>query len=177
MRNFIAIHSPERMKAYIHTLLLELKRINPLANITYVEPSILHCTLLFLGEVEEDTLDSLSNDIEEQLDFKPFDIELARYVCLPNCDDPQTVAIELKQSAELSRIHTVLKDIALSHKIHVPQRAFKPHITLGRIKDFSKNLKIGKQLVPQTFTVNSIDLMASTLTMNGPHYTLIKAFA
>jgi 2'-5' RNA ligase len=54
-------------------------------------------------------------------------------------------------------------------------RLFKPHLTIGRVKEFSGY--DDKAVDKLTFKVDSFYLMKSELTSKGPVYTVVKGFS
>jgi len=134
----------------------------------------MHFTEQFLGEVSED-MGRIISDALSSLDFSPLPISFASIGVFPKPNFPRVIWIgtndgvnELEKQAEL--IRSMLSQLGFS-----PDKIFKPHVTIFRVKnkieDMSDKLEkfssyyIGKQ------TVSEIKLKKSELTPNGPIYT------
>jgi len=139
-----------------------------------VELHNMHFTVQFLGEVSEEMIRKISDTLNS-IEFSTFSISFASIGVFPNPNSPRVIWIgandgvnELEKLAET--IHTKLSHLGFS-----PDKKFKPHVTIFRIKNkiegMSSKLEkfssyyFGKQ------TVSEIKLKKSELTPNGPVYT------
>jgi len=139
-----------------------------------VELHNMHFTVQFLGEVSEEMIGKIS-DALNSIEFSAFSISFASVGVFPKPNFPRVIWIgvtdgvnELEKLAEM--IRSKLSDIGFS-----PDKKFKPHVTIFRIKnkieDLSSKLEkfsscsFGKQLISE------IKLKKSELTPNGPIYT------
>ena len=170
MRIFVAIEvSDKDVLNSIHKIQTELNiKAKP------VELHNMHFTVQFLGEVSEEMVGKIS-DALNSIEFSSFSISFANIGVFPKPNSPRVIWIgtddgfnELEKLAEM--IRSKLSDIGFS-----PDKKFKPHVTIFRVKnkieDLSSKLEkfsscyFGKQLVSE------IKLKKSELTPNGPIYT------
>jgi len=170
MRTFVAIEvSDKDVLNSIHKIQTELNiKAKP------VELHNMHFTVQFLGEVSEEMIGKIS-DALNSIEFSAFSITFASIGVFPNPNFPRVIWIgtddgvnELEKLAEM--IRSKLSDIGFS-----PDKKFKPHVTIFRVKnkieDLSSKLEkfsscsFGKQLISE------IKLKKSELTPNGPIYT------
>jgi len=170
MRTFVAIEvSDKDVLNSIHKIQTELNiKAKP------VELHNMHFTVQFLGEVSEEMVGKIS-DALNSIEFSAFSITFASIGVFPNPNSPRVIWIgvtdginELEKLAEM--IRSKLSDIGFS-----PDKKFKPHVTIFRVKnkieDLSSKLEkfsscsFGKQIVSE------IKLKKSELTPNGPIYT------
>jgi len=170
MRTFVAIEvSNKDVLNSIHKIQTELNiKAKP------VELHNMHFTVQFLGEVSEEMIEKIS-DVLNSIDFSAFSISFAGIGVFPIPNSPRVIWIgtddginELEKLAEM--ICSKLSDIGFS-----PDKKFKPHVTIFRVKnkieDLSSKLEkfsscsFGKQLISE------IKLKKSELTPNGPIYT------
>jgi len=170
MRTFVAIEVNNKdVLNSIHKIQTELNiKAKP------VELHNMHFTVQFLGEVSEEMIGKIS-DALNSIEFSAFSISFANIGVFPKPNSPRVIWIgvtdginELEKLAEM--IHSKLSDIGFS-----PDKKFKPHVTILRVKnkigDLSSKLEkfssysFGKQLVSE------IKLKKSELTPNGPIYT------
>ena len=170
MRTFVAIEVNNKdVLNSIHKIQTELNiKAKP------VELHNMHFTVQFLGEVSEEMIGKIS-DALNSIEFSAFSISFASIGVFPNPNSPRVIWIgtddgvnELEKLAEMIRSN-------LSHLGFSPDKKFKPHVTIFRVKnkieDLSSKLEkfssysFGKQLVSE------IKLKKSELTPNGPIYT------
>ena len=170
MRAFVAIEvSNKDVLNSIHKIQTELNiKAKP------VELHNMHFTVQFLGEISEEMVRKIS-DALNSIKFSAFSISFTSIGVFPNPNSPRVIWIgandgvnELEKLAEMIRLK--LSQIGFS-----PDKKFKPHITIFRVKnkieDLSNKLEkfsscsFGKQLVSE------IKLKKSELTYQGPIYT------
>jgi 2'-5' RNA ligase len=170
MRTFVAIEvSDKNVLNYIHKIQTELNiKAKP------VELHNMHFTVQFLGEVSEEIIGKIS-DVLNSIEFSAFSITFGSIGVFPKPNSPRVIWIgvtdginELEKLAEM--ICSKLSDIGFS-----PDKKFKPHVTIFRVKNKIEDLpsrlekfsscSFGKQLVSE------IKLKKSELTYQGPIYT------
>jgi len=170
MRIFVAIEvSDKDVLNSIHKIQTELNiKAKP------VKLHNMHFTVQFLGEVSEEMIGKISGALNS-IEFSAFSITFGSIGVFPKPNSPRIIWIgvtdginELEKLAEM--IRSKLSDIGFS-----PDKKFKPHVTIFRVKnkieDLSNKLEkfsscsFGKQLVSE------IKLKKSELTYQGPIYT------
>ena len=170
MRAFVAIEVNNKdVLNSIHKIPAELNiKAKP------VELHNMHFTVQFLGEVSEDMVRKIS-DVLNSIEFSAFSITFGSIGVFPKPNSPRVIWIgvtdgvnELEKLAEM--IRSKLSDIGFS-----PDKKFKPHVTIFRVKNKIEDLpsrlekfsscSFGKQLVSE------IKLKKSELTYQGPVYT------
>lgn len=170
MRTFVAIEVNNKdVLNSIHKIQTELNiKAKP------VELHNMHFTVQFLGEVSEETIGKIS-DALNSIEFSAFSISFATIGVFPKPNFPRVIWIgtndgvnELEELAEM--IRSKLSDIGFS-----PDKKFKPHVTIFRVKNKIEDLpsklekfsscSFGKQLISE------IKLKKSELTYQGPIYT------
>jgi 2'-5' RNA ligase len=174
MRSFIAINRHAEIKEYLHCLTLDLQKQNPQVKVKWVEKHNLHLTLFFLGQVNQEHLDQLAAGIKSQLSFEPFTLTTKQLGTFPPNREPRVLKISLIGNHDLQNICDIIKNQLIKSKLRVEDRPFSPHITLGRIKQRVNNYKLIKDIKAVEFQVDSIDVMASNLTADGPQYSIIS---
>jgi 2'-5' RNA ligase len=139
-----------------------------------VEPQNMHFTLLFLGEISEDMVQRVQNELET-IQFDSFDISFEGVSAFPKPKFPRVVWIGVKNGAE--NLVELAKNI---EKKLLPlgfksDKEFKPHITIFRIKnkigDITNELEkhSGEKFGSQK--ISAIKFKKSVLTPNGPIYS------
>ena len=139
-----------------------------------VELHNMHFTVQFLGEVSEEMIGKISAALNS-IEFSSFSISFASIGVFPKPNSPRVIWIgtndgvnELEKLAEM--IHLKLSQLGFS-----PDKKFKPHVTIFRVKNKIEGLadklekyssySFGKQ------EISEIKLKKSELTPNGPIYT------
>ena len=170
MRTFVAIEvSDKDVLNSIHKIQTELNiKAKP------VELHNMHFTVQFLGEVSEEVVGKIS-DALNSIEFSSFSISFASIGVFPNPNSPRVIWIGTDDGVnELEKLAEMIRS-KLSHLGFSPDKKFKPHVTIFRVKnkieDLSSKLEkfsscsFGKQLVSE------IKLKKSELTSTGPIYT------
>jgi len=139
-----------------------------------VEPHNMHFTVQFLGEVPEEMVRKISSELSS-LEFTPFSVSFVGVGVFPKSSSPRVIWIgtnegvgELEKLAEM--IHMKLSQLGFQ-----PDKKFKPHVTIFRVKKKIENVSnelqkfsthsFGKQVISE------VKLKKSELTPNGPIYT------
>jgi 2'-5' RNA ligase len=181
IRSFIAIELPPAVKQELITLEGVLKKRSPQV-VRWVDPQGIHLTLKFLGDVASDRIDEINMAIDEATQgLSPFRLELQEVGAFPNLDRVQVVWVGAK--GELDKLAYLQKQIeSNTEQLGFPreERAFTPHLTLGRVRNYTSpddRKKLGQILAQTTFVssqviaVDSVNLMNSQLTNSGAIYT------
>jgi len=170
MRCFFSIEIPEKIKDEVIKSQLEVKCDSKL-----VKKEQLHLTLLFLGEVEKEKIEALSEKLS-QFKFPSFEVQLKNAGAFPSEKNPRVFWIGV-ESSEIKKLHDQLKKTVNSLGIETENREFKPHLTLGRVKE-KCNLKKWVEQNTKTFgsfNADSFFLKQSVFDKNGVAYeTLAK---
>lgn len=181
MRLFIAIEIPDAIKAELTKLQTELRRAG--ADVGWTKPENIHLTLRFLGEVGEWQLDDLKRlCTETAAEFQPFTLRLKDTGYFPNFRQPRVLWVGLAgEIGTAEELQERLEERLISIGFVQQDKAFKPHLTIGRVKS-AKNVKplVAKvemySLPEMAFEVGEIVLMKSDLHPAGALYTpMIKA--
>lgn len=146
--------------------------------IKWVEPENWHLTWLFLGDVDPDALPDIQGRVKGALAGKaPVQTRLLGPVFRPNARKPSTLVCDIEKTPELDAIARALREALPEYP---SDRAFKPHLTLGRIKD-SRNNSGGELALPdhlpelQTdWRIDGVQLIQSHLTPQGPDYKTLE---
>jgi len=170
MRAFVAIEVNNKdVLNSIHKIQAELNiKAKP------VELYNMHFTVQFLGEVSDEMIGKIS-DALNSIEFSVFSISFASIGVFPKPNFPRVIWIGTDDGInELEKLAEMIRS-KLSHLGFSPDKKFKPHVTIFRVKnkieDLSSKLEkfsscsFGKQLVSE------IKLKKSELTSTGPIYT------
>ncbi|BEQ14028.1 RNA 2',3'-cyclic phosphodiesterase [Desulfoferula mesophila] len=182
MRSFIALEMPNQVKDFAAGLIRELKPTG--ADVKWVEPVNLHLTLKFLGEVDPGATADIITAVERACAGRP-PLELAAQGCgaFPGPRAPKVVWLGLAGDIEpLAGLARAIEAALMPLGFEPEQRAFKPHLTLGRVRrprrgskapstaPLSRALAGMATVAGPVFQAAGVALMKSTLTGSGPIY-------
>ncbi len=149
------------------------------ADAKLVEPTNIHITLMFLGEISREDVGKVQH-VMEKLEFKAFEVELKGVGAFPNLSRINVVWIGIqKGTTELTRIFSELEPEVRGIGIRLDSRGFSPHLTIARIRTGRNKEKLASMVSEArnrefgTITVDSIKLKKSVLTPKGPIYSTI----
>ena len=170
MRTFVAIEVNN------NNVLDSIQQIQSKLNIKAkpVELHNMHFTVQFLGEVSEEMIRKIY-DALNSIEFSVFSITFAGIGAFPKPNSPRVIWVGVNDGInELEKLVEMIRS-KLSHLGFSPDKKFKPHVTIFRVKNkiegISSKLEkfssyyFGKQIVSE------IKLKKSELTPNGPVYT------
>ena len=178
MRCFIAVAVPEELKDKILEVQNKLKQIG--ANLKLVEKENFHFTIKFLGEIEENQIKEVKEFLAS-LEEKSFEISIKGLGVFPTEDYIKVVwlGVEKNQDVFLNLIKKINKNL---DKIRKEKKELNTHLTIARVRSAkNKNeLKAAVQDLKETeigeMQVNSLKLISSELTPEGPKYTELAEF-
>ncbi len=174
VRLFVAINPPERVRERIAAGTEDLRGLE---GIRWVSPDRVHLTLKFLGEVD----DAAERSITEALarvtaGHAPFEVRVTAPGAFPNIRRPRIVWLGLDRGPRLAALHSDLEDALADLGFEREQRAFRPHLTLGRVRRGRRvdggvlEDLVRKTEVSDAWQVAAVDLMRSHLLPSGAVY-------
>lgn len=176
MRCFIAFDIPNSLKNELEKIQKEIYSENE--KIRWVAKKNLHCTLKFLGNVDENSLKDILKKLGE-VKFKKFKTKLDGLGIFPNKNFIRVVFVELNPSKNVIELQNEIDDKLLT--IFPREKSFHSHATLGRVKmvkDKEKFLeKIGKVKVAGEFEVDEFKLYKSVLSKDGAKYQVVENYS
>lgn len=185
IRSFIAIELPSEVKQELIALEGLLKKRCPQV-VRWVDPQGIHITLKFLGDIASDRIDEINMAIDEATQgLNPFRLELQEVGAFPNLNRVNVIWVGAK--GELDKLAYLQKQIESNTEqlgFSREERAFTPHLTLGRVRNYTSpddRKKVGQILAQTPFAssqvimVDSVNLMKSQLTSAGAIYTRLYA--
>lgn len=117
------------------------ERLDEGVRIKWTKPQNIHLTLKFLGDTEDSMVPMLRNVLADLVGpLFPFEVEARGIGCFPRPDKPRIIwaGFDDEGAEVLTLLQQALeRDLA---EIGIPKedRAFKPHVTLGRVKSRQK---------------------------------------
>jgi 2'-5' RNA ligase len=182
MRLFVAIEIPEGPRADARRRLQAVRDRLPPAR--WVDPDVLHLTLVFLGSVEEPALPALGEALAgAAAGHPPFPLALAGGGTFPPRRPARVAWIGVEAGPVLGALQADVAAAASRAVGYVPEsRRYNPHVTLARCPDPWPRLATeaftaafaGR--LDETFPVSRIALFESQLGRGGARYRVAAAF-
>ena len=181
-RTFLAVELSPQARAAASELQQRLAAASA-ADVNWVAAANLHVTLMFLGDVDARELVPLCKVAQRVADAIPlFGLRLAGVGAFPNGRRPKTVYAGVADGAdELRAIHAALQapllDLGVTRQ---EERAYTPHLTLGRVRGESGAEKLADEL-PKfrawdggASAIGELTLFTSELRRGGPEYAAVS---
>ncbi|MCL5261104.1 MAG: RNA 2',3'-cyclic phosphodiesterase [Gammaproteobacteria bacterium] len=177
IRAFFAIDIPDAIKAAIDKELQQFHN-NPIyKNVKWVKPENWHITLRFLGNVSAEQLDMVKKEIVPALKpIKAFPLNLTDLIPFPSAKKIHVLAIKPESIALLMQLAIIIDRVVVNCEVAPEDRAFNPHLTVGRINYMGKMHFDGTPLGRFDFAVSEIKLYKSELTKAGSIYSLLANY-
>lgn len=179
MRCFLAIELPDAIRRELGKLQECLRSVDKA--VRWVRPEQIHITLKFLGEVPDAKLPAVCDvPVRAAERFGPFDLEVRGTGCFPPSGSPRVLWAALADIPEaLARCQHQCEQ-AYAELGYTPEnRAFKPHLTLGRVREGSSSRGVREAVKEQEgffggrFTARELILFQSVLGPGGAKYVPI----
>ncbi len=143
----------------------------------FIQSDDLHVTLRFLGEVEEETLEALSEKAREiATGIEPFEYEIGRCEYFPRVARARIIAAEVDAPSPLKDLNKQLEEAAVEQGLAPEQWSFKPHITIARLKQGKKRPNLPNRPGAITQQASEFVLLESLMSGKGAEYSLLETF-
>lgn len=177
-RLFIAIPVPEEIKKQLSPL---KKMIKLPAHGRWTAGPHLHVTILFLGDVEETSIPTITALIEPIIAASHvFSLSFLQVNVAPPGTHATMLWAYLEATSAYTTLVSKLRSAVTPYSNHVQEtllRAELPHITLARFKKIhpARDLAIPMVALPE-FPIKTLELIWSQLSNLGPQYQVLKQF-
>jgi 2'-5' RNA ligase len=183
VRLFLAINLTPQVRREVSAATAVLRECAPKAS--WVDESLLHLTLKFLGEQPEHRVDDIQAAVALVAGrHRELVMALGGIGAFPNFRRARVVWMGIAQEARLELLHHDVEIECEKLGIEVEGRPFRPHLTLARVKhsltegEVKALARAARETDYRTdFIVRSIDLMRSDATATGPAYTTLVSAA
>jgi len=177
IRCFVAIELPSIVYQSLENTAARLSDRVDARSVRWVKPTNVHLTLRFLGDTEPSTIKDVNLSLDRvALNQKPFTLSLGALGCFPNQRKPRVIWVGVNGDTEqLSTLYYALARELEPLGWPAEKRPFKPHLTLGRVKNsrqvVNAQLPWGEALASASFDVSAVNLIKSDLRPTGAVYT------
>lgn len=180
-RTFVAVETAQPIRKRAAELIRLLQQ--PSADVKWVETQNLHLTMNFLGDVDEREIAAVCRAVGQAAEgITTFELEVRGAGAFPNPARPRTVWLGAGDGAQpMATLHTALEAALAKLGYREEQRPFQTHLTIGRVRGGGPAVaELGKLIEQQAdflagrMTVDRVTVFSSTLTPNGPIYTVLS---
>lgn len=140
----------------------------------------IHLTLKFIGEVKEELLSAIQDEIEFVKSYSAFPCEISKFGFFFRSGEAKILWCNVDtDNSIISLVHELNRRLN-KFNIEIEKRKFKGHLTLMRIKknvsdEFIQKYKDYK-FKPLKFRANEIALIQSVLKPAGSEYNVLKIY-
>ena len=150
------------------------------ADIKVVKPGLLHVTLKFLGQTEEDAIQGIQERIAKACaGITPFSIKLKGMGAFPSLSNIRVVWVGIENGDPLEKIARALDASMAELGFREEKRGFKPHLTLARMRS-GRNMRNVQDILKENaasefgeYLIDRINLKKSVLSPQGPAYSTV----
>lgn len=178
LRLFCAVELPGELRSRVAERVRRLRAEFPGVRASWEKPEKLHVTLKFLGDVEHARVDALSGASARAVaNIEPFDLTIEEPGTFPPHGQPRVLWLGIVDaSGRLALMQRSLETECAAVGFPRESRAFKPHLTLARVRSPHGAHELAAAhrelpFAPQRFTVSELVLMRSELGPGGSRYT------
>ncbi len=155
----------------------DLKAGLPPRSVKWIEPDIMHITLAFLGDTDEDLVVNTEHELELTCAGSgKVEFDVSELGVFPSLHRPKVIWAGIKNADSLIILQSKIKAMLENLNVHLEERAFIPHLTLGRVKILTRTDNLGKILDKyknvefQRVEINELIYFESILQPSGPIY-------
>jgi len=180
IRSFIAIELPDEIRHALAEVQKHLRR--DVAGVRWVEPGSIHLTLKFLGDIPAEQIQPIvAAAMGAVQDEPPVSLGVSGLGAFPNPRRPRVIWVGIEGDvARLGRLQARLEEALEPLGFPRDARAFRPHLTVGRVKEPRRPPDLTRALADVTvprcnsFDVREILLYKSDLRPTGAIYTKLQ---
>jgi 2'-5' RNA ligase len=150
------------------------------ADVKLVETENIHVTMRFLGDVTQDTVERVFEEMKK-IQFFPFNVQLKGVGVFPSLSYPRVVWAGITEGTnELRSVFDQLGPRLRQIGFAADQHGFSPHLTIARVRSgrnkaqLADFVKQNTDLDFGTIRAECLRLKKSALSPKGPTYTTLK---
>ncbi len=178
IRSFIAFEIPESIRREIARTMRQMATHWP--EYRWVDTDQLHLTMNFLGDVPDEKITDVCQVLRKVVPaFDAFSFTLSGLGAFPKAKRPRVLWLGVTEGAsQLSKLYYQLADDLEHLRLERDRKAFRPHVTLARIRDRQRwsdsiveKVERNDPLEMGVVDANQLVLYSSHMEKAGPVYT------
>ena len=179
LRAFLAVEIGEGARRAVAAAAERLAREVRGREVRWAPPESYHLTLRFLGEISAEQAARVAARVAEAVaPLAPFELRLGELVAFPSLRRPRVLAASVEPEAPLAELARRVEAATLRAGLSPEARAFRPHLTLGRVRDRAHpDLRAAGPLASEPFRVAEVVLFRSDLHPEGALHTPLERLA
>lgn len=175
VRAFFAVELPEPAREACAEVAGRLRAAPYGDAVRWGRPEGFHVTLRFLGNVAVERVPELAEAVGVAVaEATPFRVALGEARVFPSPRRPRVVALELVPEAPLAALAERVEKAVVEAGLAPERRAFRAHLTLGRVRSRRVPSVAGVAARGAPFPVREVVLFRSDLGRDGSRYTALE---
>lgn len=181
-RIFVAIDISQAVRAACGLHIEHLRKVYPDVRVGWEVLEKLHITMKFLGNTGRPLYDELQHGVAEiGAKHSPFSLRISRPGVFPRASRPRVLWIGLDdRPGAVMPLYTELENLCEKLGYAREPKAFRPHITIGRVRDPDKASALAEthlraKIEPIELEVSEIVIYESKLQPTGSVYSILSA--
>jgi len=183
IRTFLAIEIPKEILDQFERLHYRLDR-SMTGVVRWAKPGSIHLTLKFFGNITERDIRSIEDTLKGKASaLAPIPIAVGTMGVFPNLSKPRVLWVGITTGLrELTATQAEIEAVLEAAGFPREERAYRPHLTLGRMKadrkidGLDKAIESNKDFAAGSFTASEMILFRSDLKPTGTVYTALAKF-
>lgn len=178
---FCAFELPETLRLRIHDHIQSLREAVPEAAASWSRPENIHLTVKFFGNVDQQKVAAISEAAARVTkEFSPIRIVAGTTGVFPRPIRPQVLWLGVSDpSGALATLQQRLEKEFAVEGFPKEDRAFRPHLTIARIRKPHHGRQLGETHLAMKFsdvevTLSEVILFRSELSSKGSKYTALS---
>lgn len=172
VRAFLAAELPADARSCLARTIDALREAES-PDVRWSDPSTLHLTLKFCGDVSRERVDELIERCAPRVRaVQPFDVAITGLGVFPNARQAQVIWAGITSGAgELARLARKLDSACARLGVERERRPYQPHLTLGRLRE-PRHVAIERLAAPSgiAFRVEDVVCFQSRLSPRGAQH-------
>ena len=180
-RLFCAFELPEALRRSIAEHSQRVREAVPDAVASWSRPENIHLTVKFFGNVDQAKAPAITAAATRVVkEFSPIRIEVGKTGVFPRPSRPQVLWIGVEDaSGALAKFQQTLEDEFAREGFSKEDRAFKPHLTIARIRrpqnaNQLADAHLRMEFSPVEIVLSELVLFRSELSSKGSKYTSVS---
>ncbi len=182
VRTFIAVSLSDTLKNHCEQIITHFQTLPGSGVVKWVKKNNIHLTLKFIGDTSPEAIKAIERRLKSVAKKQsPFSLSLSDIVYIPSVKKTRVIAVGIAPQPRLIDLALQIESKLTPIGIPKEKRGYKAHITIGRVKKHKSGYKAPETtsnlpVLTKTQTVKQFHLIKSTLTPQGPIYTILTSF-